>query len=180
MSKRNSVRRVTRNPIRPTVRHCTRLLHGATRPNYLLRALNAFSRAIRAQRRLMKLAPRFFDSAVVNRETLARHAELQYRREWEPLLNKAYGLPPDATEPVLEPHWYPSVPKSQRAILAIEYELASWQVWMNTGREAMNAFQQRRPHALVSFTHLARLLEIGFAFASLATGVFSPWTTERK
>jgi hypothetical protein len=45
---------------------------------------------------------------------------------------------------------------------------------MDAGRLAMARHRQRRPHALLSLTRIARLLQIGFDFAHLACGSYNP------
>ena len=171
MTKRKLIRHLPRNPHRSPLRHVTRMLHGARRPNHLAVALTAFSRAIRAHRRLIKLAPRLFDYAIVHREEIARLEAEAHRRLWQPALNKAYGLPPDT--PFEDPNkdWNSPVPKCPRTLRALEREYEVWQLWMSIGRENMTLFKQRQPHALIGFTQLARLLDIGFTFARLATGL---------
>jgi hypothetical protein len=171
MTKRTPLRRFTRNPLRTTTRFCTRMIGNARRPNHLALALAAFSRAIRAHRRLAKLAPRLFDFAVVDREAAERRRADEERKIWEPLLNKVYGLPPDT--PVEEPNqdWNSPVPKCRRTRLAMERELAAWELWLSIGRENMALFERRQPHALIGLNHLSRLLDVGFTFARLATGL---------
>jgi hypothetical protein len=45
---------------------------------------------------------------------------------------------------------------------------------MDAGRLAMARHQQLRPHALLSLTRVARLLQIGFDFAHLACSSYDP------
>jgi hypothetical protein len=56
-------------------------------PDDLGAALVAFGRAVRAQRRLARLAPRFFDSATVDDERRQRDAQRRWMAEWEPILS---------------------------------------------------------------------------------------------
>jgi hypothetical protein len=133
-------------------------------------ALVAFDRALRAHRRLARCAPRFFHSAVVDRERRQSEAQRRWRAEWEPVLAKVYGTDPTpapahaADLPPLPP------PKVRRAV---ERELTLWKFWLETGHLALERHRRRRPHALVSFSRIIRLLELGFAFGRLACGADS-------
>jgi hypothetical protein len=51
--------------------------------------------------------------------------------------------------------------------------LALWKFWLETGHLALERHRRRRPHALVSFSRITRLLELGFAFGRLACGADS-------
>lgn len=128
-------------------------------PDELSQALGAFARAIRCHRRLARLAPRFFDSAVVDREVLERADRRRWMESWEPLLEKYYGPAPASerrTDPLSEP---PPLPGS-RTQRAVERELASWNFWLAAGSCAMSRYRQRRPHAIPSLSQLARLLRL--------------------
>jgi hypothetical protein len=111
-------------------------------------ALTAFGRALRAHRRMAKLAPRFFDQAVIDREAENRAEQRRWMATWEPALAKAYGTKPEmpAATDDLPP---PPPPCTQRAV---ERQLAAWNLWMEIGRAAMERHQQRHPHALLSLT----------------------------
>jgi hypothetical protein len=61
-------------------------------------------------------------------------------------------------------------PKIQRAV---ERELALWTFWLVTGHLAFERHRRRRPHTLVGFSRITRLLELGFALARLASGADS-------
>jgi len=139
-------------------------------PDDLATALACFRRAIRAHRRLARLAPRFFDSAVVDRQRREDDARRRWMDLWKPAFLKVYGCPPDPPPPVPDPAQL--LPPRTR--VAIECELASWELWFGLGDDALRRFRVRRPHACVSLSQLTSVLEIGFAFARLATGVDSP------
>ena len=66
---------------------------------------------------------------------------------------------------------YPPPLPGPRTRRAVERELAGWDLWMALGRLALARHQQLRPHALPSFSQLARLLQIGFGFGRLACGL---------
>src|SRR5262249_58325794 len=90
-------RPASHTPLRRLNRACLRALPGHRRtPDgfHLSEALTAFRRAIRSHRRLARLAPRFFDSAVVDREALERAERRRWAASWEPALAKAYGCQP--------------------------------------------------------------------------------------
>lgn len=168
---RSTLRLNTRKHVRHLNRSCIRNLPGFRPGLYdLSQALTAFSRAIRAHRRLARLAPEFFDATEVDRLARQRKQDAEWRALWEPALNKIYGSSSDE-KPVRDtsadlPQW----PKSPRTNRAIEREFASWQFWMSAGKLAMARHRQRRPHAMPSLGRIARLFEIAFAFARLACG----------
>jgi hypothetical protein len=145
-------------------------------PDDFAQALTAFTRAIRAHRRLARLAPEFFDSTEVDRLARQRKEDAEWMAIWEPALNRIYGSSPgekSARDPSANlPQW----PKSPRTNRAIEREYDSWCFWMSAGKLAMARHQQRRPHALPSLSRVVRLLEIAFDFAQLAVG--SPLSKE--
>ena len=138
----------------------------------LSQALTAFSRAIRCHRRLAKLAPRFFDSAVVDREKQDRAERKRWTALWLPTLNKVYGLDPNTPEP-LDPSDEPPPLPSPRVQRIVEQELAELQTWMEAGRIAMRTHRERHPHNIPSLSQIARLLQIGIDFGKLACGLDS-------
>lgn len=165
---RHRVRRVVRCPFRCGSRSSVRTRWRA--PNDLSEALTAFGRALRAHRQLARLAPSFFDAAVVDRERENREAQRAWMEFWEPYLAKAYGVPP---QPVELDDDLPRLPGPQTR-RAVERRLAEWQLWMEAGKAAMTRHRQRHPHALPTFSQLARLLDVAFAFKALALGLDSP------
>ena len=139
-------------------------------PSELSQALTAFSRAIRCHRRLAKLAPRFFDSAVVDREARDREERRRWIASWEPILRKVYGPEPPSAPLAVSASDRPPLP-GPRTQCAVERELAGWDFWMAAGRLAMARHKQRRPHAVPSLTQLTRLIKIQTDFARLACGL---------
>ena len=169
--KRHLHRKTTRVNERCLVRRLDRSgLRGRRRgPDDLSQALTAFGRAIRAHRRLARLAPEFFDSALVDREALNRAEQRRWMALWEPALAKVYcgePQPPgsDANLPPLPP------PCTQRAV---DRQLAEQSFWMAARRLAMERHQQRYPHALPSWHRLTRLLNLALDFQQLACGLNS-------
>jgi len=163
-----------RKTARPTVRRSFRLslrscLRGRGGPSDFTQMLTALGRAVRAHRQLARLAPSFFDAAVVDRERENRTEQQKWMATWEPYLAKAYGVPPElpvvAEVPRL-PH-----PNTQRAV---ERRLAEMPLWLAAAHAARERHQQRRPHALPSLTQLARLLQLAFDLKYLALGLNSP------
>ena len=61
-------------------------------PNALGFALACFRRAIRAHRRLARLAPSFFDSAVTERERRDQEASCRWLDSCSLALTKSYGV----------------------------------------------------------------------------------------
>ncbi len=164
---RRTCRRRTTRAWRALGRRTLRSLPGCRRgPDDLSQALTAFGRVVRAHRRLARLAPRFFDSVVVERERRESEARRLWMAEWEPALARVYGGEPQPYDPSADRPPLPP-PRIQQAV---ECELASWNFWLAAGRLALEKHQHRNPHALLSFSRIARLLELGFKFGSLATG----------
>jgi len=173
--QRSPFRSTLRRNIRPHGRRLNRsrvrnLFGSRSGPDDFSQALTAFTRAIRAHRRLVRLDPEGFDATEMNRLARKRKEDAEWRALWEPALNKVYGSSPEgkpARDPSSDP---PEVPKAPRTLRAIEREYASWRFWMSAGKLAMARHQQRRPHDIPSLTRIARLLEIAFDFAQLACG----------
>ena len=136
---------------------------------HLSAALSSFRRAIRAHTRLARLAPQFFDAVTIERERREREDRRRWMALWEPALARAYGgvPPPHKPEDDLPPL---PPPQTQRAV---DRQLACWNLWFNLGREALRRHQQRRPHELIDFSRLARLLELASDLRRLACGVDS-------
>lgn len=156
-------------------RSCLRNLPGFRRgPDDLSKGITAYNRAIRAHRRLSRLAPEVFDATEVDRLAHRRKQDAEWRAVWEPALNAVYGpSPPD--EPRRDVLADPSpLPRCARTRRVIEREYAAWQFWMEAGRLAKERYQQRRPHALPSISQLARLIDMGMNFGRLACGSFNP------
>ena len=172
MSLHNAYRQITRSTMRRPVRCRNRpglrgRRHG---PDDLSQSLTALGRAVRAHRRLARLAPSFFDAAVVDREAENRAELRRWMASWEPALAKAYGVEPclpDATDEL------PPLP-SPRIRRAVERKLAEREMWLAAGQVAMERYRQRQPHALMSFSRMARLLQIGIDFGKLASGLDTP------
>ena len=169
--KRHLHRKATRfnlcRPFRNLDRSC---LRGRRRgPDDLSQAFTAFGRAIRAHRRLARLAPEFFDSALVEREASNRAEQRRWMALWKPLLDKVYGYEP---EPPDSDVGLPALPPvaTQHAVdlLLVEHHFC-----MEAGRLAMERHQQRYPHALCNWSRLARLLHLALGFKQLTCGLDS-------
>lgn len=173
--RRNLLRSTLRRSVHSHVRHvnctCIRNLFGARAgPDDFAQALTAFRHAMRAHRRLARLAPETFDATEMNRLARERKADAEWRAIWEPALNRIYGSSPEdkhACDPLSES---PPVVWSSRTQRAIDREYASWRFWMSVGKLAMARHRQRRPHDLPSLGRVVRLLQIAFDFAHLACG----------
>ena len=156
---------------RSTLRHATRTAI-RTRwraPDDLGAALACFRRALRAHRRLVRLAPGFFDSALVERERREQEARRHWLDACQAALCKVYGTAPDTSPPVPE---LPPLPPP-RTQLAVERELASCRAWLSIGGDALRRSKVRHAYARVNLSRLVRLLEVGTALARLAAGVDS-------
>ena len=94
------LRQTTRHTCRSRITRCwrsinrphVRCLGGFERgPDFLTQMLASYRRAIRAYRRLAKLAPSYYDTAVMDREARARDEQRRWIASWEPDLEKVYG-----------------------------------------------------------------------------------------
>ena len=158
MSRHNAYRQITRSTVRSRVRCLNRrFLRGRRHgPGDLSQALTALGRALRAHRRLARLAPSFFDSAVVDREAENRAERRRWMATWEPFIARAYGGEPRLPKADDELPRLPS-PRIQREV---ERKLAEREMCLVAGRVAMERYKQRQPHALMSWSRMARLLDI--------------------
>jgi hypothetical protein len=165
---RKTSRPVLRRRNRPCLR---RALPRRPGPDELSQALTALFRAVRCHHRLAKLAPRFFDAAIVDQEALHRAERRCWMEIWRPALNRAYGHDPDTPLPddsdPLPPLPSPAIQR------AVDHELQELQQWMTVGRTAMASYRQRHPHALPTFNQIARLLRLASEFGRLACGMSS-------
>ncbi len=179
----------TRRPFRrakaarsPTRRHWRSLNRSPVRrlpgyepgPDYVAQALVAFRRAIRAHRRLARLAPHIFDSAVVEQERRDREAQRRWMESWEPAFEKIYG-PSSAAEREAERQAEAMAqrppklhPRTERAM---ERELARWELWFGAAQLALRRHRQCRPHALIPLHQIASLLDIAATLGRLACGL---------
>jgi hypothetical protein len=172
---RKPLRRNVRSPARHLYRSCIRNPPGFRNgPDDLSQALAAFRQAIRAHRKLARLAPEFFDATEVDRLAHRRKQDAEWMALWEPALNKAYGLPPDQASCRNPRRDLPRVPASPRTRRAVERELASWRFWLAAGDESLQRYRQRFSRRLLSLSRIAQLLEIGMNFRRLACGSFVP------
>jgi len=164
------IRRITHFARRNLTRRMNRLLDRACLrparlpgPDDLSQALTAFSRAIHCHRRLARIAPEFFDVTTVHRDARFRVEQLRWRAIWQPALEKVYG-PGSADDSASEfANDFPRLPGPRRQRV-VERELAAWESWMLVGRAAMERHRQRRPHALLSLSRLARVIRVACAF----------------
>jgi hypothetical protein len=124
---------------------------------------------LRAHRRLARLAPQFFDPAVMARERENRAEQRRWMAFWEPHIAKAYGV---AHEPPVDRAEWPPLPPpaTQRAV---DRQLAELHLWLAAGDLAFERHRQRRPHALLSLTRIARLLQLAFDLKSMVLGLDS-------
>src|SRR5678816_3973277 len=148
---RRRTRPFYRPPRRPSIRHtmrrsyhsCLRPFAGYRRgPDDLAQSLTAFNRAIRAHRRMAKLAPHLFDATEMNRVEQRKKEDTEWRALWEPAL-EVYG---HSTEKWPEPVYH--MPLSPQTLRAVDRHYDLWRFWMDIGSEALARFQRRRPYAL--------------------------------
>lgn len=166
-SHRKTTRTTLRRPFRPSNRRC---LRGRRRePDDFAQMLTAFGRAIRAHQQLTRLAPRFFDAAVVDRERENRAEKQKWMAMWEPIIAKAYGVAPELPDLADDLPQLPH-PNTQRAV---ERRLAELSLWLAAAHAARERHRQRQPHALPSLTRLARLLQMAFDLKKMVLGLDS-------
>lgn len=164
-------RRLARRNLRPRARFISRNPVGKGRgPDELSQALAAFRRAIRAHRRLAKLSPEFFDSAVVDREARERAEQRRLMESFEPLLEKYYGPASESQRLADAVAQFPALP-GPRTRRVVERELASLEFWLAIGHRAMDRYQQRRLHALPTLSQTVSLLTVALALGRLAAGI---------
>ena len=172
MSRSHAHRLITRSTLRRPLRNLNRAgLRGRRRsPSDFAQMLTAYGRAIRAHRKLIRLAPSFFDAAVVDRERENRAEQRRWMGMWEPLLAKVYGVDP---KPVDDHIVWPSLPApaTQRAV---DRQLAEVQLWLAAAHAAGERHRQCRPHARPTLTQLARLLDRAFDLKQMVLGLDSP------
>jgi hypothetical protein len=165
--QRKTVRSISRRTCRSLNRAS---LRGSRRgPDDLSQACTAFGRAIRVHRRLARLAPSFFDVAVVDRERENQAEQRRWMALWEPILAKVYGVESESPSGAEE---LPPLPSS-RIQADVERQLAERQSWMAAGRAALERQQQRRHHARPSLSRIARLLKVALDLKNLALGLDS-------
>ncbi len=157
--RRSAVRKLDRSAVR------TRW----TAPDDLGEALSALARAIRASRRLARLAPQFFDVAVVQREAENRAEERRWRAIWEPVLRKVYGA-----EPGIPDNNDEAIPLPPRRIQrVVEQVLAEREGWIAIAETAWERQRQCHPHALPSLGRLARIIQLAGDLKNSALGLDS-------
>lgn len=173
-----NLRKLTRTTSRPVLRTAShRLDRGCLRtfpghrsgPDDLSQALTAFTRALRIHRRLARLAPRFFDPAVVEEEVRRRTEEDRRLAILDRVLDKVYGQvsnPSPAPDPVST---LPPLP-SARTCRVVERELAELDAWLAAGRLALNRHHQSRPHAIPGLDQVVRLIRVAMQCQQLACG----------
>lgn len=94
------------------------------------------------------------------------------QKEIQQALDKIYGVSPPETAPsTYSNDWDSPIPKSPQTLRAMELHYAKWQLQMEVAREQLALFNQRRPHALIPLSQLARLCEIAFKLKRLAVGL---------
>ncbi len=155
---RKTTRRTARRRFRRLTRGCLRGRRRA--PDDFSQALTAFRKAIRAHRRLARLAPSFFDAAVVDRAAFDRAERRRCRAIWQPILAKVYGCEPEPNYPEPDDRALPP-PPTQRAV---ERWLAEQNLWMDAGRVAFARHQRRYPQGILSLPRLVQLLRLARQF----------------
>jgi hypothetical protein len=138
-------------------------------------AIVAFHRAIRAHRRLMKLAPDQYDYGRVKFLAAERARAVEKRASWLVALEKVYG--PEARQGVPD-DWLLPKPKtlSVRTQRAVERELAAWELWLSIGHEALSRAQKVHAASNMSLNTLCSLIETAMTLGRLATGRETNWS----
>lgn len=142
---------------------------GSRRACLLSLALTAMQKAVRARRRLMRLAPRVFDNAVLDRLAAEEARWARERAGYEQALARVYGPAPPASVPSC-----PGVspwPRSGRTRRAILRELAAYELWFPIGMAMFRRWQERQPHARPGLGLIGRLVRIASDWGRLASGL---------
>ncbi|HTD67521.1 MAG TPA: hypothetical protein VK846_13430 [Candidatus Limnocylindria bacterium] len=153
--------------------YTTTMLGGARRrlpTNHLAAALVAFRRAIRAHRRLMKLAPHRFDHGVMNHAAAEQEETEKRMASFKAALIKVYG---DEARPCVEKHFAPAPPPRLNACTerAIAEEFDNWELWLRIGNESLSQFKRHHQGARVTLSSLCRLMETASTLGRLSTGL---------
>lgn len=176
MVKFYTLRRTSHLAVRQTARRTARVPFRCRwrAPDDLGKALTCFRRALRAHKRLAKLAPAFFDSAVIAREARRRKAQRDWMASWEPAFREAYG---STTTPWKPRDELPPLPPP-RTRKAVDRELTSCQLWLHLGHNSLARYKRRRPYRLVSFNQIVRMVEVAFDLRRMAVGLDSEINSE--
>ena len=170
--RRNLNRRLNRPLTRRCSRRLVRRIGRGPRVDQLRQALAAFGRAVRARRRLVKLAPECFDAALTPR--LADEPRLAERRhrELDAALLNVYGQS--------EPHrcetndrcgnGAETVRFSRRRFHQIEVALVEYEAWMEAGRQSFARYRWWQPYRRVGLRTISRLIDVATQFGRLACG----------
>ena len=137
----------------------------------------AIRRAIRARRRLMKLAPECFDVAVVERRAREKAEADASEAEFRGIAARIYGVEESSLPP---PRIQKTVRRSSRTEAAIARELAASECWLSLGRESLQEFRRRRPHAVPSLSRIAALIELASRLGRLSTGLETTQSEARE
>ncbi len=192
MFHRSLTRRLSSRLRRPLNRRCTRrtvrIVAPGPRVNYFAQALATYARAVRARRRLMRLAPEIFDAVVVQQEAERREDQRQWMARVEPALQKVYG--PAGPPPGELHHAAPGgqsrngaemVQFSPGKLRKIQASLAERDLWMAAGDVALERYHRLQPHRHVSLGAVARLFDLASTFGRLAVGLeLRPGETKKR
>lgn len=167
---RNEPRNLRRN----TRCHLRRVRGGKVRDNSVRDALKAFRLAIRAHRRLIKLAPDLYDHA--RRSFLAaERAEAERNRdEWLSVVREVYG--PDAVDrqrsrwPIPEPS-----PLSSPTQRLLDQELADLEFWLAAAKEALSRAMKLDASSSMDLSMIARLVDTAGTLGRLSAGLETHW-----
>lgn len=174
-------RHLTRRLTHGNTRRLIRRIGRGPRANHLGQALGAFTRAVRAHRKLIKLAPQFFDAAVARRKAADRAEREALHAEAIVALEKVYGSdPPELHRSPFEnrcSNGAETVQFSRRTETKIEFLSAELSLWLETGRVAFARHQHLRPHRLLPLGTLARMVDLAAQLGRLACGL--PWPGRR-
>lgn len=166
---------LTRSLTHRRCRRLTRRIGRGPRINYLGQALGAFTRAIRAHRHLIRLAPAIFDAAVVRRESAERAEREAIHRAVTVALEKVYGPDPQ------ELHRLQNEKRCSNGAETVQFPRrkeaklrschAEMSLWLATGRMAWDRHQHLRPHQRLSLGTVARMVNVAIQFGRLACGL---------
>jgi hypothetical protein len=147
-------------------------------PNYWNSAVRCLTRAARAHRRLIKLAPERFDYGIVKHRQAQQEKDRPVQERMEAALVKVYGPEASATYRRTLQAQTPAPPRSKATQRAIERELGNRQRWLEAGREAMTLFRRHHQWSRVGLIGIVRMLEVGHTLGRLSTGLETTWKEE--
>jgi hypothetical protein len=148
-------------------RRLTRRIVRCSRPRYLAETIRCYKRALRARRRLMKLAPRLFDPALVVHEQRQHELDLKWQAESKAAIEKVYGEPCVWPDPWWESRTQIASDKAREFI--VEFETLN--LYMHQAAEFYRLYRELQPHDIANINQICDLIEMASRFGRIAVGL---------